>query len=582
MGKFDNCIECFQPLQGCEVCPNCGFNTANYQPKPHCLAPFTRLRNRYMVGRVVGQGGFGVTYVGLDVQTNRRCAIKEYMPSEYASREEGTLRVVPNATTKAQKIFAHGKGKYLLEAESLQKFRKNPIVVDVWGYFEENNTAYIVMEFLDGMDLQKMANARGGKIELAFVLDAFKVIASALMDMHAGGILHRDLKPENIFFTKDGRFKLFDFGSARDYVRAEKMGEGLSVLLTPGYAPPEQYSKNGNQGPWTDVYALCATFYRLVSGKKPKDGLSIAKGVPQLTLAEMDCGVSPGLSEIIRKGMEPDVKKRYKGFKELLDDLDKESRKKGTKPAGHIGPRPINSSPNPNCDPGRKNGGGGGNTPKGSQNDDPKSKVKTGGASKWWKNFGNRNKKTAANAAAPDSGSPSGGNPGGGSHSGGSSPAVSTPKPPARPPYSNGYVYSGVQPPANVKGTKAGRGSGMAAKGVNHPGSLPVTKKQARIRVISGEKTGVVELIPSGEEIRIGRNNEECQIVLQQDTNVSRVHCKVSFDERAGIIYLMDVSSNGTYFSDGRRLNKNQYYPLQPGSRFYIVSPQHMLQVDIV
>ena len=623
MGKFDNCIECFQPLRGDDICPICGFHNASYQLKPNCLPPFSMLRNRYMLGRVVGRGGFGVTYVGLDVQTNCRCAVKEYMPSEYATRDESSLRVLPNDTTKAQKIFAHGKSKYLMEAESLQKFRKNPIVVDVWGYFEENNTAYIVMEFLDGMDLQKMANANGAKLEPAFVMNAFKIIASALMEMHAVGILHRDLKPENIFYTKDGQFKLFDFGSARDYVRAEKMGEGLSVLLTPGYAPPEQYSKNGNQGPWTDVYALCATFYRLASGKKPKDGLSISKGVAQPTLAEMDCGVSKAVSDIIRKGMEPDIKKRYRSFKELLDDLEKENPKQKVK-------LPMKPTPS----------GGQGGTPSGGQDGTssggqiPAAEVpdstpaKSNSGSLWEKYFGIKNKQSAVQAkqapsvenkielALKKQNDP---NAPGKSHApyGYPKAPIGYGKPiPAAGTKPGAAAYSKPRPAAGSKsgptvdsksgaaaGPKPGPASGPKSGSAEYPkpgvaaypkpgafgqpvrGAAPAVpaamQKRAKVRVISGEKKGLTEELHQGVELCIGRNDEECGVVIQNDSNVSRVHCKLSYDEKSKTFFLMDVSSNGTFLADGKRLTRNHYYPVKPGSRFYLVTPQHMLQVDI-
>lgn len=428
-----------------------------------------------MLGRVVGRGGFGATYVGLDIKDYRRCAIKEYLPSEYASRETGTRRVIPNAGTKAQAIFSHGRGKFLDEARALQKFRTNPIVVDIWGYFEENNTAYIVMEYLDGQDLQKMSAAWGGKLDPDFALNLFKIIASALMNMHTDGMLHRDLKPENIFYTKDGRCKLFDFGSARDYIRAEKMGEGMSVLLTPGYAPPEQYSKAGHQGPWTDIYALCATFYKLVSGQKPKDGLLIAKGVKQPTLAEMGCAVSKTVSDVIRKGMEPEIKKRYQNFKEVLDDMEeKRSPNPKPRPKPHPKPRP---KPKPHPEPDLS---GGGKEITQSRRDDP-----------------------------------------------------------------------------------------------------PPPKRRAVVTVLLGDSAGAAKEIPAGRELVIGRNGDECQLVIGRDANVSRVHCKVRFDEKGQTFYVTDVSSNGTYFEDGKRMIKNKSYSLRAGARFYLSSTNNMLKVDI-
>lgn len=323
MQKYDNCVKCFAPLRGADACPSCGYRQSTYRALPHALAPFSILNNRYLLGGVIGNGGFGITYVALDMQTNRRCAIKEYMPSEYSTREGATYRVVPKSDTKSKAVFSQGRSRYIGEAQSLQACRSNPIVVDIWGYFEANNTAYIVMEYLNGQNLQEMANARGGRLPADFAENVLKIVGSAMIEVHRKQIVHRDIKPDNIFYTKDGSFKLLDFGSARDWVRAEKMQKGMSVLLTPGYAPPEQYSRAVNQGPWTDVYAMCATIYRLISGKKPLDGITRAKGVKQQTLRELDPSMSQKLSQVVQKGMEPEIKNRYQNFRELLNDLVK-------------------------------------------------------------------------------------------------------------------------------------------------------------------------------------------------------------------------------------------------------------------
>lgn len=320
MLQYDNCPHCFGPMKGNVICPHCGYDNTKGKQYAGALPPFTVLNGRYLLGRVLGKGGFGVTYIAKDMELNRICAIKEYLPSEYSSRSDSTKNIVPYTDAKSQHVFNHGREKFVKEAETLKQLKNHPIVVDVWAFFYENNTAYIVMEYLDGQDLRKMARANGGTIDAEYMKEIFVIVASALMEIHHLNILHRDLSPENIIVTKDGRIKLIDFGAARNYVSTQNAG--MSILLKPGFAPPEQYERKGVHGPWSDVYALCATFYNLVSGKPLVDALFLYKGMKQPSLEEMGCAVTKRTSDVIKKGMELDYRRRYQDFKSLLRDID--------------------------------------------------------------------------------------------------------------------------------------------------------------------------------------------------------------------------------------------------------------------
>lgn len=320
MLAYDNCPNCFMPIKGSTVCPNCGKDYTQNKQFAGVLPPFTMLNNRYLLGRVLGKGGFGVTYIAKDIITNNICAIKEYMPSEYSIRSGGTQNIVPFQDEKARFVFGHGREKFVEEAKTLLKLRNNPVVVDILDYFTQNNTAYLVMEYLDGQDLRKMAKNNGGKLDPEFAKMVFVTIASSLMEIHRLNILHRDLSPENIIVTTKGQIKLIDFGAARNFVSTQN--KGMSILLKPGFAPPEQYNSKGCQGPWSDVYALCATFYTLVSGKPLVDALFRYRGEQQPSLISLGCPVTKRTSDVIERGMELDYKKRYKDFKVLLDDID--------------------------------------------------------------------------------------------------------------------------------------------------------------------------------------------------------------------------------------------------------------------
>lgn len=339
--RYENCPNCFAPMSGTSICPSCGNDLTQNKQYPGILPAFTLLNNRYLLGRVLGKGGFGITYVAKDIISNKICAVKEYMPSEYSSRSSGTMQITPYDNDKARYVFEHGREKFKLEAQTLMRLRHNPVVVDILDYFYQNNTAYLVMEFLDGDDLRKMARKNGGKLDPEFTKQVFVTIASSLMEVHNLNILHRDISPENIIVTKDGQVKLIDFGAARNYVSTQN--KGMSILLKVGFAPPEQYDSKGCQGPWSDIYALCATFYNLVSGKALMDAMFRYRGAEQPSLRELGCPVSPKTSAVIQRGMELDYRRRYNNLKELLDDIDISV---GTKPSSKPDKLPADEPPN--------------------------------------------------------------------------------------------------------------------------------------------------------------------------------------------------------------------------------------------
>ncbi len=246
-----------------DVCPVCG-GSMNVVNEPHQLPVNSILNGRYIIGRTLGAGGFGITYVGYDLKLNSKVAIKEYYMSGGVSRTR-SLTVVPTDKTN-EAPFNKGKERFLDEAKVLAQFIDEPNIVNVRDYFEENGTAYIVMEFLDGEDLTHYAR-KHGRLSFDEVLALLEPAMMALDKVHKKGLIHRDISPSNLMLLKDGRVKVLDFGTARTQsVLGEK---SLSIMLKPGYAPEEQYRTHGQQGPWTDVYAMSATFYRLLTGKTP-------------------------------------------------------------------------------------------------------------------------------------------------------------------------------------------------------------------------------------------------------------------------------------------------------------------------
>ena len=263
--KKEYCPNCFNAIGSMRPCPYCG-NEQFDRKNPLALPVNVVLKNRYVVGRMLGAGGFGITYKCYDLKERKICAIKEYAPSTSATRLSDSLTLTATSVSR-QEIFEHGREKFLGEAATLSQLQDIPDVVKIWDCFEMNGTAYFVMEFLSGSTLNGIKKAYGGRIEYSVAYGIILQAAESLGKIHEeGNIFHRDISPENIMVTADLEVKIIDFGTAK-YINNQK-SQTLSVVLKPGYAPPEQYSTTSKQGAFTDVYALASTFYYVLTGKK--------------------------------------------------------------------------------------------------------------------------------------------------------------------------------------------------------------------------------------------------------------------------------------------------------------------------
>ena len=264
------CYQCMHKLELGDICPHCGFRNTKDDDNVQHLPCGVVLNNRYLIGRVLGEGGFGITYIGRDLNLDMIIAVKEFFPVGYVSRncEANTTVTITGENNKG--FFEKGKTKFIQEARVLGRFSGNKSIVDVRDFFEGNNTAYIVMEYIDGVTLSRYINEHG---PFAFdeLFQKMLPVLYALQQIHQNGLIHRDISPDNIMIMKDGSLKLMDFGASREVNYEDK--RSLSIVLRPGYAPEEQYRSKGNQGPWTDVYALCATMYKCVTGVTPDESM---------------------------------------------------------------------------------------------------------------------------------------------------------------------------------------------------------------------------------------------------------------------------------------------------------------------
>lgn len=264
------CLGCMEQYgDEYNVCPNCGYVEGTKAEEAVHMEPGSMLYGRYVIGKVLGYGGFGVTYIGWDTKLEQKVAIKEYLPSEFSTRMPGEITVTVFSGDKNEQ-FLDGLNKFIEEAKRLAKFQNETGIVKVFDSFEENNTAYIVMEYLDGETLTSYIE-REGNIPEEKAIEMIMPVMVSLQNVHEKGILHRDIAPDNIFVLKSGEVKLIDFGSSRYATTSHS--KSLTVIIKPGYSPEEQYRSRGDQGPHTDVYALAAVMYKMITGITPPDSL---------------------------------------------------------------------------------------------------------------------------------------------------------------------------------------------------------------------------------------------------------------------------------------------------------------------
>ncbi|MDE7231294.1 MAG: protein kinase [Oscillospiraceae bacterium] len=309
------CENCFESVTGA-VCASCGFDSSDSAPDPSMLVPGSVLQNRYVIGRVIGKGGFGITYLAYDALVCKKIAVKEYFPYGLAHRAIGSADVSVASADSAE-AFRLGAEKFYNEAKLVAKFNGNPNIVSVYDCFYENGTVYIAMEYLSGRTLKEYIREQG-VLSAPKALFVAKNIAGALVVAHSASVLHRDISPDNIILCNNGNIKLIDFGAARQVVAEHS--QSFSVIIKPGFAPPEQYRKKGNQGPWTDVYSLGTTLYFTLTGDIPDD--PSARVDDDDTFKENLFDIDPGLWKIITKATKLKIEERYADAYELKKALD--------------------------------------------------------------------------------------------------------------------------------------------------------------------------------------------------------------------------------------------------------------------
>jgi len=312
------CFHCMNRIdQEAGICPYCRKSTIFDAPDHHLL-PGTLLSGKYLVGLSLGEGGFGITYIAMDLEQERRIAIKEYYPNGCVNRfNKASAHVTCSRSEGRGDVFEAGKRRFMSEARILSSFSDQPGIVSVYDSFEENNTAYIVMEYLEGMDLKEYVK-KNGVLRFDECINMLLPLIYTLSSIHEKGLIHRDISPDNIRLVLGG-VKLLDFGAAKDV--SSGANQSLSVTLKPGYAPEEQYRSHGVQGPWTDIYALCATIYKCITGKTPDESIERMSKDELKLPSQLGIAISEKSEAALMKGLSVRADDRYRTIPDLLSDL---------------------------------------------------------------------------------------------------------------------------------------------------------------------------------------------------------------------------------------------------------------------
>lgn len=314
------CMGCMRQVESIRrVCPYCGYSENSVQIAPHHIRPRSILNGKYLIGKVIGEGGFGITYLAYDINLELKVAIKEYYPMGFVTRDVAYGNRVFAFQGSGEEYFRTGIERFLDEAKSLAKFINLAGIVMVKDFFKENGTAYIVMEYLEGKTLKAYLREKGGLIPASEVFEMMKPVIESLIQVHQAGIIHRDISPENIMILKDGKIKLLDFGAAR--AMSEEGDKSLSVFVKPGYAPEEQYRVHGQQGPWTDTYAMCATIYRCITGTTPDEPIERMREDHLKLPRKLGIKMDASQEKVIMKGLSLYPEERFQTMEELYSKL---------------------------------------------------------------------------------------------------------------------------------------------------------------------------------------------------------------------------------------------------------------------
>lgn len=323
------CMRCFQPLgEGVKFCSHCSFREEVYEEPSFALPLRTVISNKYLIGEIIGSGGFGITYNALDIPTNKQLAIKEYFPSALVQRDSAQSLEARPISADTARIYHDDLAVFDAEAKVLVGLRDIPNIVKAKDYFAENNTAYLVMEYVQGETLKDhLLHYPEGRMPEDQLMKMVRPLIYAISRVHAAGIIHRDISPDNIVITPENQLKLLDFGAAYAYISDD---QNRRLIYKPGYSPPEQLIPGRQLNASSDVYALCATMYRALCGVTPPDAET--RWLNDTLDGFFGASVSPRLASVLMTGLRMDQQARYQTMDELYRALTATAAEAVTQP----------------------------------------------------------------------------------------------------------------------------------------------------------------------------------------------------------------------------------------------------------
>lgn len=520
---YNICYGCLEPVRDNE-CPRCLQKGKKREKSSLFMRAGSILNNKYLIGEVLGSGGFGITYISLDLGKKYKIAVKEYFPKTLISRSKNGYSIIPPATNEEESDFNYGLEQFYKEAGNLISLKGIPGVVNVLDYFKTNNTAYIVMEYIQGKTLKEYMYEKGGKLKVDEAVNIFVQLMDTLKIIHDKDILHRDISPDNIILTTQNKPKLIDFGAARQFSHfySEK---SFSVILKLDYAPIEQYSKKSFQGPWTDIYALGATFYHVITGFPPvqateRINFDNSENIITDTLIpprKYNTSLTENQELVILKSLAFKQNQRYQNISDLKNSMVsafiKQNKTDISKAEQIINDKYIYN---------------------------------------WRKGTGIFFLCLGIVFLYL-------------------STLHSTPRSFV---YSLIFIFWGLF--YLFTSGKKNLPPSIPEKAETEPKTVPL------ILGIKGSFSGA-EIELSNQPVNIGRDPRLCNLVFpSQEKRIGRRHCSVWYDFDKKTFFIEDnYSTNGTFINENLRVNPSVLYELTPGDKFYLADPSNLFEVNI-